>query len=182
MASFRTIGIGLECWNNRIVEWWGISATGNWVRFAHLPRVPRLWGLAPPGAAGKLALFRTFVPRPPGRVPPGRAGIGFVLRISPSGPPADQPNWVRFASFACRCLAQAGPNWVRFAHFPLWASGRPAQLGSFRTFHRTKLGSFCTIGRPQPSAARKLGSFRTFDPARLGLFCAVRPECDISLL
>jgi hypothetical protein len=26
MASFRTIGIGWECRNNKIGEWWGISA------------------------------------------------------------------------------------------------------------------------------------------------------------
>jgi hypothetical protein len=29
----------------------------NWVRLAQLTRVPRPWGLAPPGATGKLALF-----------------------------------------------------------------------------------------------------------------------------
>jgi hypothetical protein len=61
----RTIGIGWQCWNNRIVECWAISGPGS------------------PG--GQLALLRTFVPRPPGHVPPGRAGIGFVSHIYPPG-------------------------------------------------------------------------------------------------
>jgi hypothetical protein len=34
LASFCTIGIGLEWWNDRTVERWGISPVGNWVCFA----------------------------------------------------------------------------------------------------------------------------------------------------
>ena len=56
MASFRTIGIGWECWNNTILEWWGILSGGNWVCLYNVPRLCPA-GPAPPGAAGKLALF-----------------------------------------------------------------------------------------------------------------------------
>ncbi len=37
LALFRTEGLGLEYWNDGIVEWWGIPPIGNWVCFAHLP-------------------------------------------------------------------------------------------------------------------------------------------------
>jgi hypothetical protein len=67
----------------------GLAQAGpNWVRFAHLTGAPRPWGLAPPGAAGELALFRTFVPQVAASRPPALAmvfaahlrEIGFVLR------------------------------------------------------------------------------------------------------
>ncbi len=83
--------------------------------------------VCPESAIEELALFRTFVPRPPGRVPPGRAGIGFVLRISLSGPPADQPNWVRFER------SPLGSSWV----------GRPRPAPS-----SGQLASFCTFDAP----------------------------------
>jgi len=40
LALFRTISIGLECWNNGIWEWWGVLVGRDWVRLAHLPLRP----------------------------------------------------------------------------------------------------------------------------------------------
>ncbi len=53
LALFRTIGIGLECWNDGILEWWGTSAARNWVRFAH-------FALRGPGRLAKLGSFCAF--------------------------------------------------------------------------------------------------------------------------
>jgi len=49
LALFRTISIGLECWNSGVVEWWVSRPPANWVRFARLAslarRSPRFPGL-----------------------------------------------------------------------------------------------------------------------------------------
>jgi hypothetical protein len=149
----------------------------DWVRFARLPRVPRPWGLVPPGPAGNWVRFASFALRGPSpaqggpdwvrfarlipSVPALPSRIGFVLHISPlqgPSPPAEWANWVCFVSFARRGLpalaARAhfwalGRNWVRFAHSPLVPEPRL----------RPKLGSFCAfVPRPR-RPCRKLASF-----------------------
>jgi hypothetical protein len=143
---FRTIGIGLEWWNDRIVEWWGISPVGRLGLFVQtvLPAVLRRLGVPArllsssrrkdPDSRrdqGKLGLFRTI-----GRSQrPASLEIGFVLHNSPCGSLADRRNWVFFAHFALRRPGTAGRR-----------AGVPPQVCSQSTIE--KLGSFCTFRSP----------------------------------
>jgi hypothetical protein len=155
----------------------------NWVRFAHLPGVPR----------------------PCGHVPPDAPGIGFVLHINP--PPG--PNWVRFArpsrpGYAHTLFKEPDlrsflpfTNWVRFARFtprPATPHTTPAlahiphstqvwlcsaQFPSSAASGRAELGSFCAFRLRHASAAGPNWLRSAHSPsgtrsraARLGLFCA----------
>ena len=124
----RVIDTGLECWgipagqigfvlHDRVAP--ATRRGGDWVCFAHLPLVPRPWGLVPPGFARKLGLFRTIAPgvgRPEGEGrgrPAGAAGNWVCLysrpRPRPGGAegrrgrtPGTAGNWVCFSQAPCR--------------------------------------------------------------------------------
>ncbi len=116
------------------------QAGPDWVRFAHSPRVPRPWGLVPPGRAGKLGSFCTLCSPGNADLPIGIvAGIGFVLhdwpaqgrggrsqgafrRKSVPNPQSEIRNReIGFVSHASPSWERQSPerhsdrNWVRFA-------------------------------------------------------------------
>ena len=167
MGSFRTIGIGLEWWND------GYSTrrptSRNWVRFAHLalggPACPRPF----PGARVKLGLFCTIALHPAGSIPssPSELGsfctVGIGLEWWNDGYSTRRPtprNWVRFAQSALQI------GFVLTTGYRLLTTGYRL-LASFRTFvpRPTPLGSCST---------RHGGNWVRFARFR---FCATLPAC-----
>jgi hypothetical protein len=135
IASARPLGIGfvsherpaaefevggLECWNNGILEWWGIPSAQNWVCFARLSPV-----------ADHLR------PRRPPTVPVGAEGIGFVCTADPrSGrfpeigfvSPKSRPCLIHHNSFPLQDLPLTWPR-SELGLFvqPAWSSGAGAR-------------------------------------------------------
>jgi hypothetical protein len=177
------------------VERWGISPARNWVRLAHLPRVPRPWGPVPPGPTGQIGFVSHNRPchRPPGGiVKAGRPwrwssvpskGIGFVCTSGPGGRAAP-PNWLCFAHLS-RVLRPCGlvppsPREIGFVSYnrPVpavrlagnWVRFACSPLVSERPSHPTppELGSFCALRPPEPQPTSQIGFVWRNRPARAG--------------
>ncbi len=162
------IGIGLEWWNDRIVECWVFCPPGR------LSEIGFVLHNQSDGGRGRRVEGRGTSPVPPGKT----EEIGFVFHILPSGTLADRRNWVCFAQSplvpqassrpAPPALRRACPERQRIGR----ASGSPTSSAGAR-----KLGSFCTFSpRPTP-----LGPHPTPSRRELGSFCIFRPPGDPAL-
>jgi hypothetical protein len=156
---------------------------GNWLCLAQsLPGRPRPFL----GARAKLGLFRTIRHR----------RIGFVLRISPSGAPAGQPNWLRFAHSSLVPEASsrpAGPELGSFCAFRPVGLRLTSQIGFVSHNWPCRIGFVLYDGFPDASQASKLALFctshftpQTSDFSQLGSFCAfgslgARPTSQLGL-
>ncbi len=146
LGLFRTIGVGLEYWNDGTMEWCGVRPAANWLCFAQQAPPAR----RPPDAPVRpsLALFRIF--RPLGTWPcPSRAELGLFVQPARVGRRRQTAGWAVRPQLCLQSAIRNPQSAVeRLGSFRTFVP-RPTPLGPRPTRPRRELASFRIIRNPQ---------------------------------